>query len=407
MKVAILKEKASGEFRVAATPDSVSELVKLGCNVTVQSGAGADCFFADEDYKSAGATIESTIAEVVKTADVVLKVQQPSASEVSNYKNNAIAVGFLQQADSGLAKKYLDKKLSVFAVESIPRISRAQSMDALSSQSNLAGYKAVIDAAAELTIAMPMMMTAAGTVKPAKVLVLGAGVAGLQAIATAKRLGAVVSAFDVRPEVKEQVESLGAKFIEVESLEEESGSGSGGYAKEMSEEYKKRQQTLIEETVQSQDIVICTALIPGRKAPLLITQEMLKGMSQGSVVVDLAAIAGGNCYGSVADEMVTRHGVKIIGYTNMPGRLARNASQLYAKNLVNFLKLLIDDKSKAIKINFEDEIIQGALLTYDGKVVNEAFKEFSSVESATSKPTEEKPESAEKKAETNDKPAKK
>lgn len=375
MKLAITREKASSETRVAATPDTVKDFVNLGFTVEVEKKAGELSGFSDEDYKQAGAKISPNAEKMLSSADVVLKVQPPSASVIAKMKSGSILIGLLASSDdSPLIKKYASNKISAFAMEYIPRITRAQNMDVLSSQSNLAGYKAVIDAVYEFGRVVPMMMTAAGTIRPAKVLVLGAGVAGLQAIATAKRLGAIVSAFDVRTAVKEQVESLGANFVEVETGKDEEGETKAGYAKEMSESYKKKQSELIHRTLKDNDIVICTALIPGRPAPQLITEKMLKDIKPGSVIVDLAVLSGGNCSGSVEGKVVTKFGVKILGYENTPGRVANDASKLYAKNLYNFLSPMINSKLKKVKIDFEDEIVQGCLLTHDGKIVHPSLK---------------------------------
>ncbi|MCH9051100.1 MAG: NAD(P) transhydrogenase subunit alpha [Proteobacteria bacterium] len=312
-------------------------------------------------------------------ADIVLKVQRPlfgdggEPDELSLMKQGCLLIGLLAPlANRADADAYARQGVTAFAMELLPRITRAQSMDALSSQSNLAGYRAVIDAAYEFGRAFPMMMTAAGTVAPARVVVFGAGVAGLQAIATAKRLGAIVSAFDVRAAVKEQVESLGATFIEVAPEEGEEGETAAGYAREMGEEYQRRQAKVIRETLEKQDIVICTALIPGRPAPVLITEEMVKGMKPGSVIVDLAVEAGGNCEGSEMGEVVKKHGVTIVGHANVPSRIAIDSSALYARNLLNFVTPLIDEETKGLAIDWDDEIIKGALLTRDGKVVHGA-----------------------------------
>lgn len=377
MKVAVLKERKEGETRVAATPDSVKRLIGLGLNVAVEAGAGKSASFRDEDYKAAGATIAAKPETALKGADIVLKVRRPvrldesKTDELTALKKGTILIGMLEpHNEPGEVKAFADAGLTAFSLELLPRITRAQSMDVLSSQSNLAGYRAVIEAAYEYGRAFPMMMTAAGTVAPAKACILGAGVAGLQAIATARRLGAVVSAFDVRAAAKEQVESLGATFIEVPS--EESGDAAGGYAKEMSEDYQRRQRELLHETLKKQDIVVTTALIPGKPAPTLITQAMVQDMKEGAIIVDLAAVAGGNCELTAPGKIVEKHGVKIVGHTNLPGRIAYEASQLYARNLVNFIALLVD-KEKNLVINREDEIIQGTLLTHEGKVVHPGF----------------------------------
>lgn len=373
MKIAVLRERKEGELRVAATPDAVKKYISLGASVSVEAGAGKAASIPDDDYKAVGATIVPDAGSCTADAALVLKVRSPEKDELMLMPEGAILIGMLDpHAEKDKLTAYNLKKLSAFALEMLPRISRAQSMDVLSSQSNLAGYRAVIDAVATFGKVVPMMMTAAGTVAPAKALVLGAGVAGLQAIATAKRLGAVVSAFDVRPVVKEQVESLGAKFIEVPA--EESGEASGGYAKEMSEEYKRKQSQLIHDTIKKQDLVISTALIPGRPAPVLITEAMVKDMKPGSVIVDLAAASGGNCPLTEADKVVVKHGVTLIGHTNMPSRCAVDASQLYARNLYNFISTLMVAKEGGLKVNWEDELIVGTMLTKGGETVHKNFK---------------------------------
>lgn len=366
MKLAVIKERAAHEARVAASPETVKKLVEKGVSVSVEAGAGNGSSIADAAYEQAGAVIGRSLTDTLSGADVVFAVQGPTGDALDAIPQGATLVAMLNplvERDyvAGLAQR----GITAFAMELMPRISRAQSMDVLSSQSNLAGYRAVIDAVASFTKAIPMMMTAAGTVAPAKVLVLGAGVAGLQAIATAKRLGAVVSAFDVRPAVKEQVQSLGAKFVEVPA--EESGEAAGGYAKEMSEDYKQKQAQLIADTLAKTDIAITTALIPGRPAPVLITEEMVRGMKAGSIIVDLAVTSGGNCPLSVADEEVAAHGVRIVSYTNVPSRVAVDASQLYAKNLFNFLSPFVKDGK--LEINWDDELVAGTLVCRGGEVV--------------------------------------
>lgn len=368
MKIAILSEEIDGEARVAATPDTVKKYVELGASVSIELDAGVNASISNAEYETAGANISKNLAET----DIVLCVRAPSEEKISQLKQGAIVIGMLDPyKDKEKLNTYNEHKISSFSLELLPRISRAQSMDVLSSQSNLAGYRAVIDAVSTIGKAVPMMMTAAGTVAPAKILILGAGVAGLQAVATAKRLGAVVSAFDVRTAAKEQVESLGAKFIEVPI--EEKGEASGGYAKEMSEDYKRKQSELIAETIKKQDIVISTALIPGRPAPILITEEMVKNMKQGAVIVDLAAANGGNCPLTETDKVVVKHDVIIIGYSNMPSRVAVDASQLYSRNLYNFISALLIGK-EGIEIKWEDELIKATLLTRDGQTVNETFR---------------------------------
>jgi H+-translocating NAD(P) transhydrogenase subunit alpha len=371
VKIAVLHERKEGERRVAATPDAVKKYVALGAAVAVESGAGASASISDNDYAMAGATVTDT-ANALADTDIVLTVRVPEKNILQSMREGALLVGMLEPySERDVFNLYNQRRISAFALELLPRISRAQSMDVLSSQSNLAGYRAVIDGVTESSKAVPMMMTAAGTVAPAKVLVLGAGVAGLQAIATAKRLGAVVSAFDVRPAVKEQVESLGAKFIEVPA--EESGEASGGYAKEMSEDYKRRQSELIHETIKKQDMVIATALIPGRPAPVLITEEMVQDMKQGAVIVDLAVASGGNCPLTELDKVTVKHGVIMVGYSNMPSRVAVDASQLYARNLYNFVSTLLAGKD-GLQVKWDDELVTGTLLTHDGATVHANFK---------------------------------
>ncbi len=393
MKIGVLKERLEGEARVAATPETAEKLHKAGAAVLVEAGAGAHSHISNGDFKATGASIEKE-RKACLGADVVLCVNLPlaensKAAALPAFKKGTVLVGMLSPFQHiGHIEKLAEQQVTAFALEFMPRISRAQSMDVLSSQSNLAGYKAVIDAVATLTKAVPMMMTAAGTVKPANILVLGAGVAGLQAVATAKRLGGVVSAFDVRPAVKEQVESLGATFIEVEDSGAENAETKGGYAKEMSAEYKRKQQQLIHDTIKTQDIVITTALIPGKPAPVLIPENMVKDMKEGSVIVDLAALAGGNCPLSEAGKVVKKHGVTIIGHDNFPSRLAADASQLYARNMVNFVLPLIDKEKKALAIDLEDEIIKGCMVTHGGKVVHPLLQDLVSKKSsaASSKP---------------------
>ena len=377
MKIAVPKERQPGETRVAASPDVVKKLVGLGFDVIVEKGAGDGASFSDDAFKDAGATIARDEAAALKSADVVLKVQRPiigtakQQGELALMKKGAILIAHLGAlGHAGDVKAYAKAGITAFSLELLPRITRAQSMDILSSQSNLAGYKAVLDAAHEFGRAFPMMMTAAGTVAPAKVFIMGVGVAGLQAIATAKRLGAVVTATDVRPATKEQVESLGGKFLEVDPEMEKDAETEGGYAKEMSPEYYEKQKQKVAEHIQKQDIVITTALIPGRQAPVLVTEEMVKTMPQGSVIVDLAVEAGGNCPLSQLGKVVEKHGVKIVGHDNVPARLATDASSLYAKNLFNFITPLVDADSKSLVIDWEDEIITGTLVARDGKVVH-------------------------------------
>src|SRR5471032_367355 len=375
MRLAVPKETREGETRVAATPESVKKFKGLGLDVVIQAGAGAGARIADADYTAAGAIIAPDAASTLKDADIVLKVRGPIGAEISQLKNGAVLAALLApHAEAEAIQGLAGQGVTAFAMELLPRISRAQSMDVLSSQANLAGYKAVIDAAATFGRAMPMMMTAAGTIAPARVLVMGVGVAGLQAIATAKRLGAIVSATDVRPATKEQVESLGGTFVAVMDEEFKNAQTSGGYAKEMSAEYQAKQAVLIAETIKKQDIVITTALIPGRKAPVLVSEEMIKTMKPGSVIVDLAAEAGGNTPLTKANEVIEVHGVTIMGYTNLPGRLAVDSSALYSSNLFNFIALIVDKKTGQLAIDWNDEIIKSAALTKDGDVIHAAMK---------------------------------
>jgi proton-translocating NAD(P)+ transhydrogenase subunit alpha len=375
MKLAVLKERRAGETRVAASPDTVKKLKALGLEVAVETGAGAGARMADADYLAAGATVAPDAASVLSGADIVLAVRAPEAAEIGLMKKGAVLAALLAPyTDKESPARLAAQGVDAFAMELVPRISRAQAMDVLSSQANLAGYKAVIDAAAQFGRAMPMMMTAAGTIAPARVLVMGVGVAGLQAIATARRLGAIVSATDVRPATKEQVESLGATFVAVMDDEFKNAQTAGGYAKEMSADYQAKQAALIAETIKKQDIVITTALIPGRKAPVLVSAEMVATMKPGSVIVDLAAEQGGNCPLTKADEVIEVQGVTIMGYTNLPARLAVDSSSLYARNLFNFVSLIVDKKTGALALNWDDEIVKGAGLTRDGAVVHPAVK---------------------------------
>lgn len=375
MKLAVPKETASGETRVAATPESVKKFKGLALDVAVETGAGAHAHIADADYAAAGASIAPDARSLLADADIVLKVRGPSAAEAGLVKRGAVVAALLAPHSEKAAISVLASQGAVaFAMEFLPRISRAQAMDVLSSQANLAGYKAVIDAAAQFGRAMPMMMTAAGTIAPARVLVMGVGVAGLQAIATARRLGAIVSATDVRPATKEQVESLGGTFVAVMDEEFKNAQTAGGYAKEMSAEYQAKQAALIAETIKKQDIVITTALIPGRKAPILVNEEMIKSMKPGSVIVDLAGEQGGNTPLTKAGEVISVHGVTIMGYTNLPGRLAVDSSALYARNLFNFVSLLVDKKTAQLAIDWNDDIVKGALVAKDGALVHPAVK---------------------------------
>src|SRR5271170_3910308 len=372
MKIAVAKEIDPSEPRVAASPDTVKKFKALGVEIAVEPGAGIKSGLPDSEFTAVGATVS---ADAVKDADIVIKVKRPEASELGQYKRGALVIAIMDPYGNDTALKAMaDAGISAFAMELMPRISRAQSMDVLSSQANLAGYKAVLDAAVHFGKAFPMMMTAAGTIAPARVLVMGVGVAGLQAIATAKRMGAIVSATDVRPATKEQVESLGGTFIAVMDEEFKNAQTATGYAKPMSAEYQAKQAALTAETIKKQDIVITTALIPGRKAPILVTEEMIKTMKPGSVIVDLAAGAGGNTPLTKAGEVTQVHGVTIMGYTNLPGRLAVDASSLYARNLFNFISLLVDKKTGQLAIDWNDEIVKGALVAKDGEVVHPTLK---------------------------------
>jgi NAD(P) transhydrogenase subunit alpha len=369
--IAVTRERRADETRVAATPDSVKKLIGLGFDVVIETGAGAGASIPDVDYEAAGAKIAKSAAAAVKGADLLFKVRSPEAAEIKALKPGALVVALLNPyIEKDAVKALADQGATALAMEFVPRISRAQSMDALSSQANLAGYRAVIEGAVAYGRALPMMMTAAGTVAAAKIFVMGVGVAGLQAIATARRNGGVVTATDVRPATKEQVESLGAKFVAVEDEEFKGAQTAGGYAKEMSAEYKAKQAELVSTHIQKQDIVITTALIPGRPAPRLITADMVKAMRPGSVIVDLAVEQGGNCELAKAGEVVvTDNGVKIVGIVNMPGRVAADASNLYARNLVNLSALFVN-KEKAFAPDWEDEILKASVITRDGQIVH-------------------------------------
>jgi NAD(P) transhydrogenase subunit alpha len=379
VKIAVLKERRAAEARVAASPDTVKKMVVLGWEVVVEAGAGAGATFPDRAYNDAGAFVVPDPADAVAGADVVLKVQRPLApgegelDEVALLASGTTLIGLLTPYAGDHLQRYAAAGLTSFAMELVPRITRAQTMDVLSSQANLSGYRAVLDAAAEFGHAFPMMMTAAGTVPPARVLVLGAGVAGLQAIATARRLGAIVSAFDVRAAAKEQVGSLGASFVEVDAAAAQQAETAGGYAKEMGEDYRRRQAEKIHETLKKQDIAICTALIPGRPAPRLITEAMVRDMKPGSVIVDLASEQGGNCELAEHGQVVERHGVRIVAHANVPSRIAADASSLYARNLLAFLTPLVDKDTKKLKLDRADEIVKSTLLTTGGAVVHEQF----------------------------------
>ena len=380
MKIAIPKERRAHEKRVAATPDTVKKYRALGYDVVVETGAGVDAAYPDQLYAAAGAILAPDAATALRDADIVLKVQRPMTQaegldEVGLLKAGALLVAILNPYGArGDLDAYARGQITSVAMELVPRITRAQAMDVLSSQSNLAGYKAVLDAADQFGRAFPMMMTAAGTVPPARVLVMGAGVAGLQAIATARRLGAIVSATDVRLAAKEQVQSLGATFVMVESEETKQAETSGGYAKEMSEDYKRRQAELIAETIKKQDIVICTALIPGRAAPRLVSEDMLRSMKPGSVVVDLAVEQGGNCALSEVGKIVDVNGVKVVGHCNVPSRIAVDASSLYARNLLNFITLVSAKDGGTLAVNWDDDIVKAVVLTREGAVVHPQFK---------------------------------
>jgi len=375
MKIAVPAELAEAESRVAATPETVKKLIGLGADVVVQAGAGARSRFLDADSQAAGAKVLKTAAAVVKDADIVLHVRRPDAKELSAVKAGAVVIGVMdpyghEEAIGSLATA----GVRAFAMELMPRITRAQVMDVLSSQANLAGYQAVIDAAETYDRAIPMMMTAAGTVPAARVFVMGAGVAGLQAIATARRLGAQVTATDVRPAAKEQVESLGAKFVAVEDEEFKQAQDARGYAKEMSKAYQEKQAALVANHIAKQDIVITTALIPGRPAPRLVTAAMVESMRPGSVIVDLAVERGGNVEGAVAGEIALAGEVKIIGFTNVAGRIPSTASSLYARNILAFVETLVDKAKKEVAVNDEDELVKATLLTKDGAIVHPMFK---------------------------------
>ena len=368
MYVAIPRELNSLEPRVSATPGSVKLLIKSGLNIYIESGAGLESFISDDEYKNAGATIVSSSKDLLANADITLKVLPPSKDEIKLLKENSIFISLCQTTrELETVRLISEKSITAFSMHLIPRTTLAQKMDALSSQANIAGYKAVLIAASRLGVYMPLLMTAAGTIRPSKVLILGAGVAGLQAIATAKRLGAQVEAFDVRPVVKEQVESLGAKFIEVESGEED-GEDEGGYAKETSDEYKKKQQQLIHDHISKADVVITTALIPGKPAPLLIPTTMVESMKPGSVIMDLAAENGGNCELTQKDEIINHNQIVIDGTSNLPGSMPVHASELYSKNVSAFLTYMMKDGQ--LNLDFEDEIISGALYTHQGEITH-------------------------------------
>jgi NAD(P) transhydrogenase subunit alpha len=371
MRIGVPKEIVAGERRVALVPQAVAKLVEAGFEVRVESGAGEGSFFADEAYKEAGASVVSGPKEAYD-ADVVFKVRKPELSEVDVMREGSVLIGFLEPLTSPeLVKKLAERKVSAFAMETVPRISRAQKMDALSSQANIAGYKAALIAANSLAKFFPMSMTAAGTVPPARALVIGAGVAGLQAIATCRRLGARVEAFDIRPAVKEEVQSLGARFIEIE-LEEKELEDAGGYGKELSEESKKREQEVLGEHIKASDIVITTAAVPGKVAPRIIEEDAVKGMKAGSVIVDLASEMGGNCVLTEAGKTVVKHGVIIHGPLNLFSEMAVDASTLYSRNITALFNEFVEEGQ--LNLDFEDEVVSGSCVTHNGEVVNESVK---------------------------------
>jgi len=372
MKIAVAKEIDPSEPRVAASPDTVKKFKALGFDVAVEPGAGIKSGLLDTDFSAAGADVS---ADAAKDADIVIKVKRPEASELGQYRRGALVIAIMDPYGTDAALKTMaEAGVAAFAMELMPRITRAQVMDVLSSQANLAGYRAVIEAAEAFGRAFPMMMTAAGTVPATKVFIMGVGVAGLQAIATARRLGAIVTATDVRPATKEQVESLGAKFLAVEDEEFRNAQTAGGYAKEMSKEYQAKQAALTAEHIKKQDVVITTALIPGRPAPRLITAEMVKSMRPGSVLVDLAIERGGNVEGAKVGETAEVDGVKIVGLPNLAGKVAASASSLYARNLFSFIETLVDKNAKAIAVNWDDELVKATALTKDGAVIHPNFQ---------------------------------
>ncbi len=375
MKLAVLKERRSGERRVAVSADTVKKYKALGLEVLIEAGAGSLAHISDNDFAAAGAVITPDAARMLAEADLVLSVRAPLSEQIAQMKRGAVLACLLAPyTEKEVIAQLAGQGVIAVAMEFVPRISRAQAMDVLSSQANLAGYKAVIDAAAAFGRAMPMMMTAAGTIAPARVFIMGVGVAGLQAIATARRLGAIVSATDVRPATKEQVESLGASFVAVIDDEFKQAETTSGYAKPMSAEYQAKQAALIADTIKKQDIVITTALIPGRKAPVLVSEDMVRSMKPGSIVVDLAAEQGGNCPLTRADAVIEVHGVTIMGPTNLPAQLAVDASSLYARNLLNLVTLMVDRKSGHLALDWDDDIIKGAALTREGAIVHPSLK---------------------------------
>ena len=380
MKISIPKENRAGETRVAASPEVVKKFTAMGFDVTVESGAGINSGFTDEIFKDSGANIASDTKSTLSDADIVFKIQRLMTSndeinEIAMCKKDAMVLSHMSALVSKKdSEEYAKASLTTFAMDLMPRITRAQSMDVLSSQSNLSGYQAVIKGANSFNRAFPLMMTSAGTVAPAKVFIMGVGVAGLQAIATAKRMGAIVTAYDVRAATKEQVESLGGKFLIVDEEAMKEAETSGGYAKEMTEEYKKKEQEVIKKHIKDQDIVITTALIPGRPAPKLVTAEMVSSMRTGSVVVDLAAEMGGNCELTRRNEIFNADGVKIVGFDNLPGELPKDASTLFAKNLLNFLSPHVNSETKKLELDWEDETVKNTLVTKDGSIVSEIVK---------------------------------
>ena len=387
------------ESRIGLSPETAKKLVKQGAKVAVRSGAGLRSHFSDEEYRTAGATIAASDAEAVSIADIVLTVRRPSLALVQAMKPSALLIGMLDPfSDAEVLQSLGATGVFLFAMELMPRISRAQSMDVLSSQANLAGYKAVVDAASAFERALPMMMTAAGTVPAARVFVMGVGVAGLQAIATARRLGAIVTATDVRPAVKEQVASLGAKFIAVEDEEFKQAETAAGYAKEMSDDYKKKQAALVAEHVKTQDIVITTALIPGRSAPKLISKAMIESMRPGSIIVDLAVERGGNAELAKPGQVVEHNGVRIMGKLNLPGAVPVNASSLYARNLLAFVEPMIDKTSKELAVNWDDDLVKGTLIARNGAIVNAMIAGRIGAPPASSEPAKAKADVAAKPA---------
>ena len=376
MKIAIVKERRPHETRVAATPETVKKLKALGAEITIETGAGVAAAYTDQAYGEAGATIVPDAASAIAAGDIVFKIQRPMSAEEGLDELGLLRQGQTLMSPLGaltnkdLVQALASRGVTSFALELIPRITRAQSMDILSSQANLAGYKAVLLAANNYGRIFPQMMTPGGTLAPSRSFIMGVGVAGLQAIATARRLGSIVTATDVRPATKEQVQSLGAKFVAVEDEEFKAAETAGGYAKQMSPEYQAKQAALVAEHIKMQDIVITTALIPGRKAPVLVSEEMVKTMKPGSVIVDMAVEQGGNCPLSEFGKVVERYGVKIVGPANLPGELATDASALFSRNLLNFITPMVDKETRALTINLEDEVVKGTLVTRDGQIVH-------------------------------------